>query len=90
MCGFLNGTKTDKITQFILGALAAAPGMIHPCPYTGTFVLHNAYIMSWENEVYPDGFYSHQLHFFNARDDKIFILDLMWEVRKSGKGDQRF
>jgi len=92
ICGFLNGTNNDPLSKYIFDAIgdALAKNFLHQCPYFGKLELPNIYITPHKNDIYPDGLYNINLHFFNSRDDKIFLLKLVVEIRRSGLGNAKW
>jgi len=92
MCGFLNGTNKDLLSAWIFDGIrdALPADFFHPCPYFSILALNNIYIKSFKGEMFPDGLYNANLHFFNNRDDKVFLLKLVLEARRTGLGNSRF
>jgi len=92
LCGFLNGTNKDPLSIHIFGAIKEAlpKNFMHSCPYFGKMELANIYIPASRGDIYPDGLYNIKMNFFNNRDENIFLLKLLLEMRRTGLGNAKF
>jgi len=92
ICGFLNETNNDPLSGWLFTGIrdALPKNILHQCPYFGKLELPNISITPFKNDIYPDGLYNSKFRFFNNRDDKIFLLKLVLEVRRSGLGNAKW
>jgi len=101
LSGWILATVRDALPQ---GFLHPCPWVFHAYKFVtkmffivfflqqqfGTLAFNNIYIKSYKDEMFPDGLYLMKLHFFNNRDDNIFLFKNVMEARRTGLGSSRF
>jgi len=92
ICGFLNGTKNEVLTKYIIEIIGhhMPKGLLHPCPFVGYIECYGLNIIGESYHYWPDGVYTYALRLFNRKDFNILSVKIEVEVTGTGNSDVKF